>query len=67
MTSLIPPGALAIVPTIFNNTPEPNCYYNFTEMSYKPKQNIFVVPVLKIFVEKIISTPPMYNNKHRSQ
>ena len=40
---------LATAPTTFNSTPKSNCYYNFTEMSYKSQQNLFVVPVLKIF------------------
>ena len=34
----IPPRTLAIVPTTFNNIPTLNCYYNFTEMSYKPQK-----------------------------
>ena len=46
-------STLAIVPTIFNNTPKPNCYYSFTEMFYKPQQNLFVVPVLNIFGETL--------------
>ena len=37
-----------MVPTIFNNTPKLNCYYTFTEISYQPQQNLFVVPVIKI-------------------
>ena len=45
----IPLRMLAIAPTTFNSTPKPNCYYNFTEMPHKPQQNLFVVPVLKIF------------------
>ena len=49
----IPPRTLTIVPTTFNNIPKPNCYNNFTEMPYKPQQNLFVVPVLKIFSEKL--------------
>ena len=39
----IPARTLAKVPTIFNNIPKPNCYYTFTEMSYKPQQNLFVI------------------------
>ena len=44
---------LAVVPTTFNGTPKPNCYYNFTEMSPKSQQNLFVVQVLKIFGTKL--------------
>ena len=46
---------LAIVPATFNSIPKPDCYYNFIEMSvpYKSQQNLFVVPVLKIFGTKL--------------
>ena len=37
----------------FNSTPKPNCYYDFTEMSYESQQNLFVVPVLKILDAKL--------------
>ena len=33
----IPSRTLVIVPTTFNSTPEPDCYYNFTEMPQKPQ------------------------------
>ena len=49
----IPAGTLAIVPTIFNNTPKPNCYYSFTEISWKPQQNLFVAPGLNFFGKKL--------------
>ena len=45
---------LAVVPATFNSTPKPNYYYNFREMSYKSQQNLFVVPVLKIFSTKLL-------------
>ena len=46
-------GTLAVGPTTFNRTPKPNCYYNFTEMSHMSQQNLFVVPVLKIYGTKL--------------
>ena len=63
----IPARTLAIVPTIFNNIPKPNCYYTFTEMSYKPQQNLFVVlAFFNLFDKKYTIAHPMYNNKHQS-
>ena len=44
---------LAIVAINFNSTPQPNCYYNFTELSHESQLNLFVVPVLKIFDIKL--------------
>ena len=41
------------MPTPFNSTPKPDCYYDFTELSYKSQQNLFVVQVLKIFDAKL--------------
>ena len=49
----IPSRMIAIVPTTFNSTLKSNCYYNFTDMSQKLQQNLFVVPVLKIFSTKL--------------
>ena len=49
----IPSRMLVIVPTTFNSAPKPDCYYNFTGMSQKSWQNLFVVPVLKIFSTKL--------------
>ena len=55
----IPPRMLAIVPATFHSIPKPDSYYNFIEMSvhYKSQQNLFVVPVPKILVHTITSTP----------
>ena len=49
----IPSQTLAIIPTTFNRTPKPNCYYNFTGMPSKSEQNVFIVPVLNIFSTKL--------------
>ena len=45
--------AISLAPATFNNIPQPDCYYNFIEMSapYKSQQNIFVVPALKSFAQ----------------
>ena len=48
----IPSRTLAIVPTTLNSTPKLNCYYNFTEMPHKSQQNLFVLPVPKMFGTK---------------
>ena len=49
----IPSKTLAIVPTTFNRTPKPDCYYNFTGTPSMSEQNLFVVPLLKIFGTKL--------------
>ena len=63
----IPSRTLAIVPTIFNSTPKPNYYYNFTEMTHKSLQNLFVVPVLTIFGTKLPVHLLCTIMKHQSQ
>ena len=51
----IPPRMLKVVPATFNSIPKPDCFYNFIEMSvlHKSQQNLFDVPVLKIFCTKL--------------
>ena len=49
----IPSITLVIVPNTFTNTPKPNCYYNFTGTPPMSEQNLFVVPLLKIFGTKL--------------
>ena len=49
----IPSRTFVIVPTTFTNTPTPNCYYNFTGTPPTSEQNLFIVPLLKIFGIKL--------------
>ena len=44
---------LAIVPTFFTSTPKPHCYYNLPDTSSVLEQNLFVIPLLKIFGVKL--------------
>ena len=51
----LPPRTLAIVPASFNSIPKPDSHYSFMEPSvlYKAQQNLFVVPVFKVFGKKL--------------
>ena len=51
----IPARTLAIVPTIFTSNPKNNCYYNLTGTQSTLDQNIFVVPILKIFSTTLLT------------
>ena len=51
-----PPRMIAIVPSAFNDMPTPDCHYSFMEplAPHKSQQNVLVVPVFKIFGEKLV-------------
>ena len=49
----VPSRTLAIVPTTFTSTPKSNYYYNLTGSQSRSEQNLFVVPLLKIFGTKL--------------
>ena len=49
----VPSGTLAIVPTTFTSTSKPDCYYNLNGTNSTSEQNVFIVPLLKIFCAKL--------------
>ena len=51
----IPPRIIATIPTAFNGIPKPNCHYSLIKflIQHELQQHILVVPVLKIFGEKL--------------
>ena len=49
----VPSRTLPIVPTTFTSTPKPDCYYNLTGTQSMLEQNLFIVPILKIFSAKL--------------
>ena len=49
----VPTRTLAIIPTSLTSAPKPNCYYNLTGTQSSSEQNLFLVPLLKIFSTKL--------------
>ena len=45
----VPSRMLAIVPATFAGNPKPQCYYSLTGTQSSLEQNLFIVPLLKIF------------------
>ena len=53
LQATIPARTLAVVPTTFTNPPKTNCYYDLSSTQPITNQDLFIVPLLKIFSVKL--------------
>ena len=56
---------LAIVPASFTGYPKAEHYYSLTGTQFSLEQNLFIVPLLKIFLQKTTHTPFVYSHKYQ--